>query len=148
MVFIALPALQRSQRDAQRKNDISRLQAAIGSYKSNNKGRLPWTSSDTNGTPFNNDYLKANQGQWKDPTGKEYRVSINNIYVVNAGIEGWRHPGYGYYDNRTDGHESGYYIFVFVGYKCNGVSATKAAGDNKYVIFYGPVSGGSACVDG
>ena len=27
MVFLALPALQRSQRDTQRKNDISRLQA-------------------------------------------------------------------------------------------------------------------------
>lgn len=28
MVFLALPALQRSQRDTQRKNDIGRLKAA------------------------------------------------------------------------------------------------------------------------
>ena len=37
MVFVALPALQRSQRDTQRKNDIARLMSAINSYKSNNR---------------------------------------------------------------------------------------------------------------
>ena len=42
MVFLALPALQRSQRDTQRKNDASRLRAAITDFSSNNKGRLPF----------------------------------------------------------------------------------------------------------
>ncbi|MBR3220509.1 type II secretion system protein, partial [Candidatus Saccharibacteria bacterium] len=41
MVFLALPALQRSQRDTQRADDIARLQAAINSYQANNRGRLP-----------------------------------------------------------------------------------------------------------
>ncbi len=41
MVFVALPALQRSQRDAQRKQDISLLVAAINNYKTNNKNRMP-----------------------------------------------------------------------------------------------------------
>ena len=36
MVFIALPALQRSQRDSQRKRDIDRFFAAIQNYQSNN----------------------------------------------------------------------------------------------------------------
>ena len=40
MVFIALPALQRNQRDTQRKNDMARLNTAIENYKSNNKGSL------------------------------------------------------------------------------------------------------------
>jgi prepilin-type N-terminal cleavage/methylation domain-containing protein len=46
MVFIALPALQRNQRDSQRKGDLSRLQTALTSYTSNNRGSLPtsWTS--------------------------------------------------------------------------------------------------------
>ena len=39
MVFIALPALQRSQRDTQRKNDLARLNTALTSYQSNNKGK-------------------------------------------------------------------------------------------------------------
>ena len=33
MVFLALPALQRSQRDTARKNDMSRLVAALNDYK-------------------------------------------------------------------------------------------------------------------
>lgn len=43
MVFIALPALQRSQRNTQRSDDLSRVLTAINSYQSNNNGRLPFT---------------------------------------------------------------------------------------------------------
>ena len=39
MVFLALPALQRAQRDTQRKNDMARLKAAYQQYRANNKGR-------------------------------------------------------------------------------------------------------------
>ena len=41
MVFIALPALQRSQRDTQRKNDVDRIAAAVNTYISNNN-KLPF----------------------------------------------------------------------------------------------------------
>lgn len=41
MVFIALPALQRSQRDNARKNDVSIVSAAVNSFSSSNQGRLP-----------------------------------------------------------------------------------------------------------
>lgn len=40
MVFIALPALQRSQRDTQRRNDYGMLSAAITSYSASNGGKL------------------------------------------------------------------------------------------------------------
>lgn len=43
MVFLALPALQRSQRDTQRKDDLSRFAAATTSYRSNNGGGTPFT---------------------------------------------------------------------------------------------------------
>ena len=46
MVFIALPALQRSQRDSGRKNDASTVSAAVQSYSSNNRGNMPEESSD------------------------------------------------------------------------------------------------------
>ncbi|MBR3176048.1 type II secretion system protein [Candidatus Saccharibacteria bacterium] len=46
MVFIALPALQRSQRDTQRRDDISRLATALTQFQANN-GNLPL---DTEGT--------------------------------------------------------------------------------------------------
>ena len=39
MVFLALQALQRSQRDAQRKQDIAMVVTALHNWKANNKGR-------------------------------------------------------------------------------------------------------------
>ena len=49
MIFLALPALQRSQRDTQRKSDIANLKAAITQYRTNNKGQLPaWTGNRSN----------------------------------------------------------------------------------------------------
>ena len=41
MVFIALPALQRSQRNQQYKNNLSLVASAIQNYKSNNRGQNP-----------------------------------------------------------------------------------------------------------
>ena len=42
MVFVALPALQRSQRNTQREDDLARIATAVNSYKTNNKGKLPF----------------------------------------------------------------------------------------------------------
>lgn len=41
MVFIALPALQKGQRDTQRRNDLSQFAAQVNQYQSNNKGVVP-----------------------------------------------------------------------------------------------------------
>lgn len=41
MVFIALPALQRSQRDSARKSEVGTVASAIQSYMSNNRNRIP-----------------------------------------------------------------------------------------------------------
>jgi prepilin-type N-terminal cleavage/methylation domain-containing protein len=42
MVFIALPALQRSQRNTQREDDLSRVLTAANDYQTNNNGKSPW----------------------------------------------------------------------------------------------------------
>lgn len=44
MVFLALPALQRSQRDTQRRDDMARFAAQVVNYQTNNRGRVPNTS--------------------------------------------------------------------------------------------------------
>lgn len=41
MIFIAWPALQRSQRDTARKNDANVIASAVGNYRSNNRGSNP-----------------------------------------------------------------------------------------------------------
>ncbi len=41
IVFLAIPALQRSNRNTQRKNDATRLAGLVAEYNSNNNGALP-----------------------------------------------------------------------------------------------------------
>jgi len=41
MVFTALPALQRSQRDTARKSDVANVVSAVTTYGSNNRGAFP-----------------------------------------------------------------------------------------------------------
>ncbi len=60
MVFLALPALQRSQRDSQRQRDVGMLTAKVQSYQQNNNGRLPVDGS----TPSQKDAdeIELNEG--------------------------------------------------------------------------------------
>ena len=75
----ALPALQRSQRDTQRKNDMSRILAATEQLRANNRGKIPNSYTDSEGNfrrTFNETlrehYLTAGGDQFKDPDGSEY----------------------------------------------------------------------------
>ena len=143
MVFIALPALQRNQRDTQRKNNISLLKDAIERYKANNKGKLPWlygVAGYQNTNSFGSNYLKWGT-EFKDPSGIRLYLSVNEASI--ARVEGWVHPGYAHYATG----QSINFIFLFVGYKCNGITSTPA-GQNNYTIIYALEGGGSACTDG
>lgn len=84
MVFIALPALQRSQRDAKRKEDITALVTAIKKYQTNNRGALPaetsgsftkgGSGSDTSWKGLLNKYV---EGDFTDPDGGAYTLVVN-----------------------------------------------------------------------
>ncbi len=64
MVFIALPALQRSQRNTRRRQDMARILSAFNDYQSNNNGQMPdnttTTSPNTKLTEFAKRYIAAN----------------------------------------------------------------------------------------
>lgn len=84
MVFVALPALQRGQRDTQRRDDVSRVVSQLQSYATNNRGSLPDLSNATNRSSFLENYLKANvaeggeNGEFNDPkTGTPYSIITN-----------------------------------------------------------------------
>lgn len=46
MVFVALPALQRGQRDTARKNEAGTIASSISTYRGNNRGNLPQQDGD------------------------------------------------------------------------------------------------------
>ena len=80
MVFIALPALQRSQRDSQRRQDVSRVMSQLQSYQTNNRGNIPATHTALNNANFANNYLKRDQGEFQDPqTGNDYVFVASNV---------------------------------------------------------------------
>ncbi len=73
VVFLAVPALQRGQRDNQRRADLGRMISQVVTWQSNKQGALP-TSAEWN-TTFKTGYLTNNQ-QFKDPsTGNDYTIT-------------------------------------------------------------------------
>ncbi len=77
MVFIALPALQRSQRDTQRRDDVSRFMSQLNSYSTNNRGAIVTSQATLN--TFANSYLKAASGEFSDPkTGTRYTTTLQS----------------------------------------------------------------------
>lgn len=99
MVFIALPALQKSQRDTQRKQDVARISTQITNYSSANRGKIPTDLTATTGTPaqsFVQRYLggtTANTGgpQYQDPgTGNGYIFQAVGTQATAAGQVGYK----------------------------------------------------------
>lgn len=78
MVFIALPALQRNQRDTQRKNDMGRVETAIQNYQSNNRNALP-----TFGAAFITQYLTVGGDSFSDPDGTAYAFKAGPVSLAN-----------------------------------------------------------------
>lgn len=77
MVFIALPALQRGQRDTQRKSDLSRVSVQMTNYLSSTRGAVP-NSADSLGN-FVRGFLKGKDNiiagdDYMDPNGNNYAV--------------------------------------------------------------------------
>ena len=102
-----ISALQRSQRDTQRKNEASRVQSAINSYRANNRGRYPQTEDQFE--HFKDRYLqeseldlsvKLSEDLGDSPSHKEIKITPNsqceddniifkaNKFTVTVGLEG------------------------------------------------------------
>ena len=69
MVFVALPALQRSQRDTQRRQDYADLLAAMNSYITNNNGTLPIDNTSLSAK----EYINATGN---GPSGNSYTINV------------------------------------------------------------------------
>lgn len=77
IVFLALPALQRSQRDTQRKQDLSRFMSQLTQYQSNHQGSTPSDAvgSTTNWSAFVSAYLTNSGATFGDPQSGSYTLS-------------------------------------------------------------------------
>ena len=127
MVFLALPALQRSQRDTQRKNDLSRVQSAINSFQANRRGAIP-TLAEANGALVT-EYLRSNNDQFEDPSGKGY------TFVQGDPV--------GNYNTNERNNQIQYAI----GSVCNGNGLTGNQGGRKVALRMQLEGGGTYCLN-
>ena len=146
MVFVALPALQRSQRDTQRREDMSRFISQLAQYQANNSGRTPGV---TNATPTANEvksayntantgfiaaYLKAGGDTFADPSGTEY--TVESVTICNSSS-----------CQQASGSDTGGSgkIRVYLNASCNGETPKYEAGAQKVAITYKLEGAGIYC---
>ena len=154
MVFIALPTLQRSQRDTQRRNDLARISTQISQYQTNNNGRLPAagkldpldgdttlpecssSSSTTSNSAacFVRNYMNsvnASENEFVDPGGWAYGLTIE---VLTNGTQGTA--------NTFD-----HIVYIYEHAKCNGEVAEYSSNARDYAIMYKLEGSGTYCQD-
>ena len=151
MVFIALPALQRSQRNTQRRDDYSMLVTAVNSYMASNNGKL------NNLAQKQSDKNVLSASRWinssgQDPNGNDYRVEA---WMEGAWLTNNPNPG----ASPTKAFESvnaenpGSLVYIIIKANCNGVDGNgdpypETDSSNRAFAVYGYLEGGSVfCQD-
>lgn len=156
MVFIALPAMQRAQRDTQRRNDYSALSTAITNYMTNNNGRFPsaCTSTLTNGSASTSDsgicsstlkYINSLDqggatGFADDPSGNDYALNVKKLTGAASEVTALT------VTNTTDGS----YVWVYQNADCSAKDSNDQSmpaykqGSRNFAI-YGQLENGTYC---
>lgn len=161
MVFVALPALQRSQRDTQRRQDMARVVTALINYQANN-GKLPMVGTDyptasCSGKALNNmssnpsayvsnatngickfiaTYLNASDAtsnEFKDPDGTFYSMRISKDDAADTSPTNPEHM-----------------VDIRIGRKCGdseGTVSSEGANNADFAILYKLEGAGTYCVD-
>ena len=132
MVFIALPALQRSQRDTQRKNDLSRATTAISNYTSANRGQLP-----INWTTFTTQYLTVSGDSFLDPSG----ANSTNPTVTNYTFTQNQNPMIGTFSSSLNQN----IIYFALNSTCGTSGTVQSAGSRSVALRMYLEGGGVAC---
>lgn len=149
VVFLAVPALQRSQRDTQRRADVGRLHTAIVNYAGNRQGQLPTTMTTATAPAWVFQNVRANTPteKFEDPRGNttlggpapgtsQYRVTVDGTGIVAP-------PTISATDNAMS---------LRFGQKCDVASATNAttstgAGSRNFAVVIALESGDYYCQD-
>lgn len=140
MVFIGLPALQRSQRDTQRRDDMARFASQLSQYQANNNGKVPdqgGTSESAWNTDFVDPYLKVGGiDSFVDPSGKNYEVKT--VTKCEAGDTGCPQK------SETDDYKNGY-IRIYTNATCSGEKPEFIQGERKIAFTYKLEGAGTYC---
>lgn len=134
IVFPAVPALQRSQRDTQRKQDVSRMMSQLQAYASNKNGNYPPTA--TVNSTFKDGYMVKDGQSFSDPS-----KDSSTPYAIN---------GIGYPGNTYTGPADLGNIDYIVGAKCDDSGAkvlTQSSGNRNVAAVIKVEQGDAYCQD-
>jgi prepilin-type N-terminal cleavage/methylation domain-containing protein len=158
MVFIAYPALRRSQRDTQRRNDVAKVVTAIQSYQASNRGELPGERFGTRwmfeGRNAGSTWHSKISGSWDnfyvtyllnktdntsdaftDPDGSPY-----NLQVEACNLETGECP------QRAGTFKDQYHSMLIVkGGACDGEKIKAGSGKRNFAVAYKKEGGGVIC---
>lgn len=166
MVFVALPALQRAQRDNARRDDMMKFISEVKKYQTSNRGALPGVGQVTQANPivkvqpnnageisgnpasstwagFYRDYLGKN---FIDPDGEYYKLIVMNcnantdVVCTGSGDYVSNMPTEPFGQGGSD-----YNILVVLQAKCSGTITVGSSNPRNLAVLYRLEGSGSYC---
>ena len=149
MVFVALPGLRASQRDAQRRDDMLAFVETIKKYQTNNRGALPTmpsggetivakhgveTSSTNSWQSFYNNYLD----NFIDPDGEYYVLNVKNCDKTELGQICDD-------ENIVENSDLKYKVLIITKAKCSGSEAARVSNPRNLAVLYRLEGSGVYC---
>lgn len=136
MVFIALPALQRNQRDTARKTVLGKVSSAVTTFQSNKRGAQPANGMDLAG------YVDGKEAGSDSGTNHKYSSTRNDALVDNDYIVTVTNtlPGNG------KGNADTNVIQVITGAKCDDSGSLAVKGSSRNAAILIELENGEAVV--
>ena len=156
MVFIALPALQRAQRNTQREDDLARVLTAVNQYQANNNGKVPFGYSGNKLANFVSRYIdqqcdatKWSNGTFSEGCSNEFKDPQGEIYKMEdkGSAKDFTYTN-GEYDTTTSDvkNEKTFYGYSYATCGDEGM-IVKGTGDRDVAVFMILEGGAIACND-
>lgn len=161
MVFIALPQLQRAQRDTQRRSDLAKVSSAISQFQANNNGRLPGKGKEVKQASVEPSGGVVAMTEYNCGTGDSVNEAcrlikdyINGAQAVNSEFVDPDGPGYGI-TIQADGADmpanlkyEDHMIYITPKTRCDGEALTnKNVNPRDYTVVYKLEGSGIYCQD-
>lgn len=137
VVFLAVPALQRSQRDTQRRADVGRIFTAVTNHAGNRQGTIPTTIDDA--WVFSNVRANSHDESFSDPRGNTNTYTSGAITSAQYAITTNNNTSIPTYSQNNNG------MVYRPNHKCvtdtPGIATASGAGNRSFAIVI-PLEGG------
>lgn len=160
MVFLALPALNRTQRDSQRRDDMSLFLRNVKDYQTNNRGSLPafsgsesevtWnlarsaSDDDLTWKGFYKKYLGEN---FVDPDGEPYTLAIMKCEATTSGGECSNSVASIVNGLQNQSFPNGHKLHIVLQATCSGEKAVGTTNPRKLAALYRLEGAGVYCAN-